>query len=70
MERKKICCRRYEYHIIFRKRNHVECREVNAILHDIAFGNGIFAAVGYDGVIMSSVDGEHWETKVEALRYD
>ncbi|HBW26337.1 MAG TPA: hypothetical protein DEF39_03510 [Hungateiclostridium thermocellum] len=44
--------------------------EVNAILHDIAFGNGIFAAVGYDGVIMSSVDGEHWETKVEALRYD
>jgi len=48
----------------------VNAVEVNAILHDIAFGNGIFAAVGYDGVIMSSVDGEHWETKVEALRYD
>lgn len=44
--------------------------DVNAYLEDVAFGNGVFAAVGYNGVIISSNDGDYWETKVEAESYD
>jgi len=44
--------------------------KVDAPINDVAYGNGMFVAVGSVGVIMSSNDGIHWVKRDKAVMFD